>query len=87
MNFENMTDDELLAIDRPALSQEERDQVIGLITRRILWQDIVVKGDDHRMLAINICRYQDGTGLREALDKVDMEYHRSKKAKELKEKT
>jgi hypothetical protein len=82
MDFEKMTDDELLAVDRPTLSTEERDEVIGLIKRRILWQDIVAKGDGYRMLAINICRFQDGHGLRTAMDVVDMEYYRNKKAAE-----
>lgn len=80
MEFEGMSEEELLSVNRRQLTHECREKLIRAMVRKILWQDIVAKGPDYRMLAISVCRYQDGYGLREAADRVDGEYYRQSKA-------
>lgn len=79
MNFKEMSEDELLNVDRTLLTDKQKDAYRTFLIRNVLWQDIVAKRDDRRMLAIDICRYQDGWGLGEAANEVDAEYYRIKK--------
>lgn len=74
MDFGSFSDDALIELDITTLTFEQRQERIFTIVRKILWQDIVAKGVVYRNLAINICRYQEGSGLRCAERTVDAAY-------------
>lgn len=77
VDFEKLTDDELITIDPKTLTFRQREERTKVLVRKVLWQDIVAKGPDYRFLATNVCRYQDGCGLREAGDAVQTLYYRT----------
>jgi ribosomal protein L7/L12 len=78
MNFDNLSENQLIEIDRTKLSYDEMKKHVRVLVRKVLWQDIASKGKDYRILSIKVGRSQEGIGLREAASMVDAWYWKNK---------